>query len=238
MAMAVVAQISDTHLRAEPHTPADNDPDAGLAATVAALAGRPVDLVLLTGDLADDGSVAALQRVQAAVGSLGAPIVALAGNHDVVGNVRAVFGPTVVAEVGAWRVVGVDTVIAGQEHGEVDVVALTSLLDECDDRPTLIALHHPPMSPSTHRWFRLIGADRMLAAFRERPHVCAVVSGHLHEAFDRHDGNLRLWGCPSSYYAIQHTADTYQLVDDGVVGAQLLTLGEDGSIACERVGRL
>jgi 3',5'-cyclic-AMP phosphodiesterase len=78
----------------------------------------------------------------------------------------------------------------------------------------------------------------MLAELRTRPHVRAIVSGHLHEAFDRRDGELQLWGCPSSYDAIRHTADTYQLVDDCIVGAQLVTLGDDGSIACERVNRL
>ena len=42
---------------AEPHTPADSDPDASLLATIDAVRDVRADLVLLTGDLADDGSV-------------------------------------------------------------------------------------------------------------------------------------------------------------------------------------
>jgi 3',5'-cyclic-AMP phosphodiesterase len=235
--MATVLQISDTHLRAVPNTPADRDPDASLLATIDAVRNVNADLVLLTGDLSDDGSVAALQRLRSTVAVLSPAILAVAGNHDDADNVQAVFGPTDTVDLGVWRVLGIESVIRGEHHGSVDVEALTKRLDQLDERPTVLAIHHPPRSPSTNPMFQLIGADEMLAALRERPHVRAVVSGHLHEAFDRHDGDLQLLGAPSSYYAIRHTDGQYVLVDDGIVGAQVLTLGDDGSFACERVAR-
>jgi Icc protein len=235
--MATVLQISDTHLRAEPHTPADRDPDASLVATIDAVRGVRADLLLLTGDLSDDGSLPALERLRAVVGELSSPVLALAGNHDDLDNVHSVFGVADAIEVGEWRVLGVESVIAGQHHGSVDVENLTRRLDRLDDRPTLLAIHHPPRSPSTNPMFQLIGANEMLTVLRDRPQVRAVVSGHLHEAFDRHEGNLQLCGCPSSYSAIEHSGDEYQFVDDGIVGAQVLTLGDDGSFACERVAR-
>jgi Icc protein len=235
--MATVLQISDTHLRAEPNTPVDKNPDASLSATIDAVRDADADLVILTGDLADDGSTAALERLQEAVGKLGSPMLAIGGNHDDVDNVRTVFGAADNVEVGAWRVVGVDSVIPGEIHGAVDVGDLTDRLDRLDDRPTMIAIHHPPRSPSTHPMFQLIGAEQMLAVLRERPHVRAVVSGHLHDAFDRTDGLLQLYGAPSSYYAIQHSGSDLREDDDGLVGAQILTLGDDGSISCKRVHR-
>ena len=235
--MAVVVQISDSHLRAEPNTPVDENPDASLLATFDAVRDVHADLVLLTGDLADDGSLAALDRVRAVADEFASPILAVGGNHDDVANVCTVFGAADTAKVGAWRIVGVDSVIPGEIHGAVDVDELTDRLDRLDDRPTLIAIHHPPRSPSTHPMFQLIGAEQMLAALRARPHVRAVVSGHLHEAFDRSDGSLQLYGAPSSCYAIQHDGDAYETSEDGIVGAQVLTLGDDGSISCKRVHR-
>jgi Icc protein len=235
--MATVLQVSDTHLRAEPHTPVDNDPDASLSATLDAVRGISADLVLLTGDIADDASISALRRVHQLVGGIGAPIMAVAGNHDDLGSVRTVFGSVDAAEIGAWRVLGVESVIPGQDHGAVDVGELTRRLDLLDDRPTLLAIHHPPRSPSTNPMFQLIHADEMLAAVLARPHVRAVVSGHLHEAFDRHDRDLQLIGGPSSYYAIEHVGDEYLFGGDGLVGAQVLTLGDDGSFSCKRVSR-
>jgi Icc protein len=235
--MATVLQISDTHLRAEPNTPADKDPDASLLATIDAVRAVRADLLLLTGDLSDDGSIAALDRLRAVVGQLSLPVLAVAGNHDVPENVRAVFGLTDTVDLGHWRVLGVESVIPGEDHGEVDVEAVSARLDRLDARPTLIAIHHPPRSPSTHPMFQLIGADQMLSVLRDRPHVRAVVSGHLHEAFEREEGDLQLWGSPSSYYAIEHSGNEYREAEDGIVGAQVLALGDDGSFACERVRR-
>jgi Icc protein len=235
--VAIVLQISDTHLRAEPNKPVRKNPDATLAASIAAVADVAPDLVLLTGDLADDGSVAALARLQAMVAPFAAPTLAIAGNHDDLGNVRSVFGEVSTAEVGAWRVVAVETMIRRRIHGAVDVAALCRRLDALDQRPTVIAVHHPPRSPSTHRWFRLTGATAMLAALHERPHVRAVVSGHLHEVFRYREDGLELCGAPSAYYAIEHVGESYEVAPDGLVGTQLLTLGDDGSFACEPVAR-
>ena len=235
--MATVLQISDTHLRAEPNTPIDLDPDAALAASLAAVAGTAADLVLLTGDLSDDGSIAALSRLRDLVGVFAAPVLAVAGNHDTVENVHEVFGAAGSADIGGWRVLAVETVIPGHEHGAVDVDDLIRRLDAVDDRPTVVALHHPPRSPSTHPWFRLIGAEQMLVELQLRTHVRAVVSGHLHEAFRYHDGGLELCGAPSTYYAIEHLGATYRLVDDGIAGTQVLGLADDGSFSCDAVDR-
>ena len=235
--MAIVVQISDTHLRAAPHTPVDNDPDESLWATVAAVCDIHADLVVLTGDLADDGSIAALSRVRELVGRLAAPCVAVAGNHDDGAHVPAVFGSTDTVDLGSWRVLAVESVIPGKDHGAVDIAALMERLDRLDDRPTLLAIHHPPISPSTHPMFQLDGAEQMLTELRARPHVRAVVSGHLHQAFDCLDGDLRVCGAPSTYYAIEHDGSDFRLDTDGIVGAQVLTLGDDGSFSCERVAR-
>ena len=77
----------------------------------------------------------------------------------------------------------------------------------------------------------------MLAALVDRPNVRAVVSGHLHEAFRLRVGPLELCGSPSTYYAIEHTGDDYRVLDDGLVGTQVLTLGDDGAFSCEPVPR-
>ncbi len=229
--MPIVVQISDTHLRAAPHTPVDKDPDASLSATIEAVRHIPADLIVLTGDLADDGSIAALSRVRDLVDQIAAPSVAVAGNHDNGANVVAIFGTADTIDLGSWRVLAVDSVVPGQDHGTVDVAALVDRLDRLDDRPTVLAIHHPPVSPSTHPMFQLTGAEQMLSELRGRPQVRAVISGHLHQAFDCHVGDLRVCGAPSSYYAIEHEGDDYRFNTGGIVGAQVLTLGDDGSFS-------
>ena len=235
--MTTVLQISDTHLRSEAHASVSDDPDARVVASIAAVGQIRPDLVLLTGDLADDGSLAALGRLRDIVDRLAAPILAIGGNHDDVANVRTVFGTTDTVEIGSWRVVGVESAIPGCIHGCVDVDALIGRLDRADDRPTLIAIHHPPRSPSTHPWFQLIGAEQMLAALVDRPNVRAVVSGHLHESFRLRAGALELCGGPSTYYAIEHNGADHRDVEDGLVGTQVLKLGDGGAFSCDPVPR-
>jgi 3',5'-cyclic-AMP phosphodiesterase len=208
-----------------------------LRATIDAVRDVHPDLVLLTGDITDDGSVEGLRRVSELVGGLSAPVLALAGNHDAGNHVRTVFGSTDTVEVGAWRVLAVESSVTGEIHGSVDVDALMARLDRLDDRPTLIAIHHPPLSPSTHPWFQLVGAEELLAALGARPHVRAVVSGHLHEAFERRSGDLAVFSGPSSWYAIEHKGDAFRWNDAGLVGSQILTLDDDGAFSCKRVAR-
>ena len=157
--MATVLQISDTHLCAEPNTPAEHDPDASLSATLDAIRDVAADLLLLTGDLADDGSLAAVQRLRDAVCDLAPRIMAVAGNHDDIDNVHATFGEVDSIQVGAWRVLAVETYIAGEDHGYVDVEQLVRRLDQVDDRydadrapsPTALAEHQPDVSAPASR---------------------------------------------------------------------------------------
>ncbi len=235
--MAVVLQISDTHLCAVPGPRPQGDPDAALQATVDALRDTPADLVVLTGDLADDGSQDALRRVHDIVDGLDVPIVAIAGNHDVPGNVRVVFGEARITEVGAWRVVPVDTVIPGCDDGAVDVAGVESCLDVLDHRPTMIVMHHPPRSPSTHPWFQLRGADELMDSLARRPHVRLIASGHLHQDIDITEGAVRIRGAPSTLYAIKHQGSRYRLVDGGLVGAQRFVLDDDGALSFACVPR-
>lgn len=231
--MAVtILQISDTHLRIEPTREHRvlGSPDDSLAATVAAIAVRP-DLVVLSGDLSDDGSEAALARVRAAVAPFGAPMMAIAGNHDSQAAVDAVFGPAEPLEVGGWRVLPVATAVPGREDGELDPVATLERIDGFDARPTVLVVHHPPVSPSSHPIFGLVGGPELLERLRLRPHVRLILSGHLHQAFEQPDDGLVVLGAPSTYYAMQHDGPEFRPDFDAPVGARAVVLHDDGTFS-------
>jgi len=234
---AVVLQLSDTHLRAEPGPGADGrDPDERLATVLAAWSavGERPDLVVLSGDNADDASAGGCRRLQQAVAALGAPVLAVPGNHDDPAVVAEVIGGPRVAEVGAWQVVGIDTSRPGQVHGTVDVDALCATLDGLDRRPTLLVQHHPPRSRSTHPVFQLDGAGDQLGALAARPHVRVLASGHLHDAFElAGPGGLGLLGCPSTLLAIAHHGDEMEMGADAPTGGRVLRLADDGSWSAE-----
>ena len=234
MASVTVLQLSDTHFtEAGDRTVKGHDPAVRLDRVLGAweASGVRADLVVLTGDNADDGSIGACRRLAAALRTLGAPVLAVSGNHDVAAKVEAVFGRPEAIEVGAWRVVGVASERPGRTEGTVDVAECLARLDRLDDRPTVIAVHHPPVSVSTHPWFQLEGASDLLSGLGRRPHVRAVISGHLHEAFQRTgDGRLELLGAPSTLYGLHHRGDDWTEAGDGATGARVLRLFDDGSM--------
>lgn len=113
-----VAHLSDTHFLedgAEPEGGHSYDIDAAFAAVRDhLLAGPHVDLIVVTGDVADHGRAAQYRRAAAAFAELGAPVNVCPGNHDLAEPFGVAIGrPTVatsrVIELGGWAFLFVDT---------------------------------------------------------------------------------------------------------------------------------
>ncbi len=238
--MATVLQLSDIHFPASPgELFCDRDPVARLDAVLDACTrrGEPIDLVLLGGDQTHDGAEAANRLLRDGLAArLDAPLLAIAGNHDDPCAHRPVFGLPGEREVGAWRVIGWDTRVAGADHGRVDVEALAARLDRLDARPTLLALHHPPISPTPNPVFQLERAAELLRMLAERPQVRALVSGHVHTPFAHERDGLALLGAPAVSVPFRHGADGELTVGEGgPTGARMLFLDNDGGMTSEMI---
>jgi 3',5'-cyclic-AMP phosphodiesterase len=152
-----IVQLTDTHLFTDDggqlrgcHT---NVTFRQVVARVAQMQPQP-DLLLLTGDLAQDDSPGAYGLLRDALVPLGLPVYWVPGNHDQnLGAIEAVLGPVSLFSsplsfrAGGWHVVLLWTMVPNQVQGRVAddrLAALERSLQE--DRaglPTLVALHHP-----------------------------------------------------------------------------------------------
>jgi Icc protein len=188
-----------------------------------------LDGVVVTGDLTDDGSWSACRNLSAALRPLGLPMLSVPGNHDDPHAVRQIFGPDVL-ELGGWRVVGIDSSRPAQIHGTVDVDAEMSRLDTFSRLPTVLAIHHPPVTPSTNAWFQLEDAAELRAAIVTRPHVRALFTGHLHHPFEADVGAATVFACPSSLIGFRHDGDEVVVGGADTSGARLTTLHDDGAV--------
>src|SRR4051812_16191098 len=123
--MTLIAHVSDTHL--------DGDPRSAerTGRVVSYLAGlhRPVDAILLTGDLADHGRPEEYARLRSLFARLEVPMLHLPGNHDRREPfVAAGLGPLNRAErVGDALFALVDSTIPGRDEGLIEDAALTWL---------------------------------------------------------------------------------------------------------------
>lgn len=225
--MPRLLHLSDTHLlgpgSTSPHP--QIDPEARLVAVLAtAAASGPFDAVVVTGDVADDGSVEAVRRVHELVRPLAPIVVGVPGNHDDTDAVTQVFGVEP-AHVGAWQIRGAATNVPGEIAGRAD--AVLDLVAECV-APTVVLMHHPVRSRSTHPWFTLGGAGELEQRLSDHRIPLILLSGHLHQAFDDTVGDVRLYGAPATFYGIAHDGQEWT-PHEAPTGALVVDLDDDGT---------
>lgn len=187
----LLAQISDLHL------------DGGERATHRATRvmeylralPRPVDALLVTGDIADHAAEAEYEEA-ARILAAPFPVLACPGNHDARPAYRKAFlgeapeeGPVNrVHLIGGTAVLMCDSTIPGRDEGRLDAETLgwidTTLGALPDGVPALIAFHQPPVElhhplPDAGR---LEEPERLAGLLDAHPRVVAVLTGHAHTA--------------------------------------------------------
>jgi len=221
-ATMLIAQISDLHLR----PPGDLaygvvDTAACLQAaidTLNALDPRP-DCALLTGDLADRALPAEYDCLRAMLRGLRMPHYLLVGNHDDRDALRAAFPDHGYLRAGgrfvqyaierpALRLLALDTLVPGEEYGELCDRRLDWLQEQVGReprRPTVVAMHHPPFATGIAAMDEIglrSGAERLAAIVAGHANVKGIVCGHVHRGIARRFGGATAAVCPSTAHQI------------------------------------
>ena len=210
----LVAQITDLHLGFDPDDPNEFNRERAdrVLAVLAALDPSP-ELLLVTGDIADNGDDAdAYQRYRDAIQGLPFPVYPAMGNHDNRDAFLAAFPDTpneggfihYAIEDHALRILVLDTLEPGRHGGNFcshRADWLTARLDEAPDRPTLIALHHPPFDTGIP-WLTedpdALWVNRLREIVEERRNIVAMVSGHVHRTIVTGWSGIPVMVCPST----------------------------------------
>jgi 3',5'-cyclic AMP phosphodiesterase CpdA len=196
--MDLLGQLSDLHVRVGSE---DAEGARRVAATVrAAAAFAPMlTAVVITGDIAENGTEREYDRAKELLAPLTMPIHVIAGNHDDPDALAAAFGstPRWAARVGGLRLVGLDTTVPDSDGGALGEERLAWIGDTLaqDTAPTLLAMHHPPIETGVAAMdeMGLPAADRAALGdvLAGAPQVRRVISGHVHRAVTG-----RIAGCP------------------------------------------
>lgn len=188
-----IVQLSDLHLAPSPLY-SGVDPWLSLAQALERVAGlrpRP-DLLLLTGDLANDGSSQTYRRLQEMLVKTGHPFALLPGNHDDRLAMRAAFPEQAWShetlacqrvDCGELSLLLLDTLIPGREGGEITAEHLAWLDRSCPPvARVVLALHHPPFLVGIAGMdaIRCAGSERLAEWLQDHPQVEALLCGHVH----------------------------------------------------------
>jgi 3',5'-cyclic AMP phosphodiesterase CpdA len=215
----VVAQLTDSHLRAPGELTFGLDTGRALQDAVAAVVNAPVpvDAVLATGDLADRGDASEYEYFQECVAPIRVPIHAIPGNHDnaqVLAETmpgRAARTPegdvSYVAEAGPLRLIMLDTTVVGADHGALTPARLRWLeaaLSMQQRQPTLLAMHHPPFLTGMPRMdaINLRDAEALSELLKRNEQVVSIACGHVHRSIFATFAGRTASVAPSPAYAV------------------------------------
>jgi len=236
-----VVQLTDAHLFGDPQGAmlGLNTRDSLRHVVAQVRRERPrVDLLLCTGDLSQDGSVAAYEAFRDLTATCGTRARWLPGNHDDRRVMAQLAGSDEllqqVTDIGAWRIVMLDSTVRGAAHGWLDEAQLALLdqaLDGAGGRHCLVCLHHQPVDIGC-AWMAPIGlrnADSLFQCLRAHPQVRALLWGHVHQAWDQLDGTRRLLASPSTCIQFAACSEDFQVSEEHP-GYRWLRLHADGGL--------
>ncbi|MBP6900582.1 MAG: phosphodiesterase [Burkholderiaceae bacterium] len=223
----LIAQLSDLHIRPRGQLYKGLvDSNAMFAQAIAHLHGldRRPDLVLISGDLVDEGDVDEYTMLAELLQPLQLPLLLMPGNHDSRDALRQAFaghhylpahGPLHWCDDRhALRIVALDSCVPGQHHGHIDAQGLDWLartLAADRHKPTLVLLHHPPLVSGIAYLdeYRCFGEQALAEVITSAGNVEAVLCGHVHRAMFRRWAGTVLASCPSTttQIALQLRAD-------------------------------
>ncbi|TDG15858.1 3',5'-cyclic-AMP phosphodiesterase [Seongchinamella unica] len=236
-------QLTDTHLCAETGgTLLEMDTDRSLQLVIAQALderGTP-DAVLCTGDLSDQGSLTAYQRLEDYLQAIPAPSFWLPGNHDDRNEMLAASRGRhrLPGEIrgGQWQIIMLDSQIPGEVGGRLgdnELQRLSTALEEGkrEGLYALVCLHHQPVSVGS-AWIdqqMVADAEQFWNLLERYEAVKAVLWGHVHQQIDSRRGAIALMASPSTCVQFAPGSRDFK-VDDKPPGYRWLDLFADGRI--------
>ncbi len=212
----LIAQISDLHICDDgalyKGVVSTNDMAVAAVQHVNNLNPRP-DLVVLSGDIVENGLPSQYNMANRILDKLHAPLVMIPGNHDDRDHLRAGFphhhympdsGPiNFVYDSLPVRVVALDVTVPGAHHGELDETSLawlSNILDRDGSKPTVILMHQPPFACSIPYLdkYMCMDPDRLGAILIKHSNIQRVLCGHVHRSIQRLWAGTLVSTCPAT----------------------------------------
>jgi Icc protein len=223
--MARLVQISDCHLFADPQKQFNHTtPHSSLRQVLQnAISHRP-DGIIVTGDISGDDSIESYANLFAMMDMHceEIPWKVLPGNHDNNPNFDKMMDGYVLKANDVWSLQDVNIVGLDTRHKEnKGKIRTTELLDvytqllKGDDRPWLIAMHHPPFA--LNGWMNAhecVNHQIFPSWLAKQKNVACVIHGHLHSPTHIEQADIPVLGAPSTCWQYS-LGENYALAEEG-----------------------
>ncbi|MFT7386979.1 MAG: Icc protein [Candidatus Endobugula sp.] len=244
-----ITQITDCHLgESSGDRLLSMNPDEGLHDVLALMNQQHPnnDLLLLTGDLANEPSPTVYKRLHNLIErQVTYPFAWLAGNHDDPEMMKAVGDKVNIAvhALGSWIIILLDSRVPNETYGEISENQLKFLqrtLEQHTDKHIMVSLHHQPV-PINSAWmdrYIVRNADDFWHIINAYSQVNIVLWGHIHQEFSDTYNDIALLATPSTCVQFKPNQHDFCL-ENTMPGYRWFELNSDGSFetGVERVAQ-
>ena len=234
-----ILHLSDTHLKraVQPDSGRDDPRESLRRILFDCRQVQNIDVVVVSGDIADDGSPEAYTVARQLIGAFAherqVPVIFSTGNHDerqafteILGNghldatganasANEFSSPdaerAAISQVAGYRIITLDSLVPGSGYGLISPAQLDwlrAVLIDPAERGTVLAFHHPPLALDVAVQ-RALGLQNPadLAAAIRGTDVQLILCGHFHLQIFGHLERTPVWVTPGVVSRIDLTAE-------------------------------
>lgn len=237
-----ILQISDMHLFAsdDQQLVGINTDESFLAVLdLAKQHSWPPDYIFLTGDLSQDSSQAAYQRLISHLEPLDIPCYVLPGNHDKPDILRDCFAQEpflyqTFVEMQNWIFAFLNTATPGEEGGTLDhqeLIELEQQVKRHPDKNVLICLHHQLKSVKS-QWLdtmAICNPEPLVKLISSYSNIRGIIHGHVHQDFSCTINDTPIYSVPSTCFQFKPNSIDFA-IDEIAPGYRWLELNVQGEI--------
>jgi Icc protein len=242
-----ILQLTDLHLFADPESTMLGVNTAHYFNAVLNLAlasGESFDLLLLTGDLAQEPCQQSYHYIVNTLNALPMPCVCLPGNHDEFELMQQIFNTDQIhchkqIFLGNWQIISLNSRLASKPEGYLaaqELLFLEQCLRENPAHFSLIAVHHHCLA-SHSAWMdtmMITNSAALWAIVNRYSQTRVIVHGHVHQVMDDQMDSVRVLGTPSTCFQFQPESLTFS-VDTTSPAYRQIRLFADGSVESDVV---
>ncbi len=181
---------------------------------------RP-DLIILGGDLSQDGSRASYVRVAEKLKIFEVPVYCVVGNHDNADMLQDVYPLGNVTDqrhivLKDWHIILLNSQIPDRVEGALDLSQL-QYLEHClqmyPEHHAIVVFHHQPV-PVGCAWLDNLGlknASALWSMLANFPKMHTILFGHVHQVHEGKKNNIAYYSAPSTCIQFKRNSDNFGL---------------------------
>lgn len=184
---------------------------------------QDITLVLITGDISQDGSIESYDNALKLLKEIEKPIYCIPGNHDSIVHMHESFGYSELnilsgdIKINDWEFYYVNTSTPGTDSGFIDPITLSPLkekLEKTNSNVVIVTHHHllPIGTPLVDECM-VINPENLLKILDENNKVKLVMCGHVHGDYHITRNHYCLETSPATCFQWVKTAKTPQSIN-------------------------